>query len=150
MADPISWACLLFEGYQVYKGLKFGVKVANAMQKDKAQAEAQARAKAFMEKGMDEVDLCNLLSDFLEVNFDQDQDGHLSQREVVQGIKKMQECGARGAKQADAGVFRRLLEPADVCLRSQQRPGEGPAGNRVGDEEVHEADRGVRSKPRAD
>ena len=92
MADPISWAFLLFEGYQVYKGLKFGVKVANAMQKDKAQAEAQARAKAFMENGMDEVDLCNLLSDFLEVNFDQDQDGHLSQREVVQGIKKMQEC----------------------------------------------------------
>eukprot|EP00438_Fugacium_kawagutii_P029138 Skav202632 [mRNA] locus=scaffold1259:30954:31941:+ [translate_table: standard] len=87
MADPISWAFLLLEGYQVYKGLQFGVKLADAAAKDAA----KARAKAIRERGMDQVDLCNLLSDFLEVNFDDDKDGHLAQGEVVNGIHKLQE-----------------------------------------------------------
>ena len=37
------------------------------------------------------MDLCNLLSDFLEVNFDDDKDGHLARSEVVAGIHKLKE-----------------------------------------------------------
>ena len=36
-------------------------------------------------------DLRNLLSDFLEVNFDSDRDGHLGQREILEGAKRLKE-----------------------------------------------------------
>mmetsp|Transcript_33608 Transcript_33608/g.62988 ORF Transcript_33608/g.62988 Transcript_33608/m.62988 type:complete len:232 (-) Transcript_33608:125-820(-) len=92
--EPLEW---IFLGYQIYKGLKFGCKVNQAMIADKKKAEedAKIRTHEMMTKAqqgtMDEVDLCNLLSDFLEMNFDHDGDGALSQAEVIDGIKKMKQ-----------------------------------------------------------
>ena len=94
MAEPLEW---IYLGYQLYKGIKFGLKVNKAMAKDQKKAEEDARTRThqMMEMAqqgeMDEVDLCNLLSDFLEVNFDRDHDGILAQSEVVAAIKKMKQ-----------------------------------------------------------
>ena len=50
-------------------------------------ATSSIRASSLAQEGeMDEVDLCNLLSDFLEVNFDHDHDGVLAQSKVLHGF----------------------------------------------------------------
>ncbi|CAJ1462361.1 unnamed protein product, partial [Effrenium voratum] len=93
--EPIEW---LIIGHQIYKGLKFGMKVQEAAAKDKAKAEAAARARQadLLDRAkhhqLDDVDLCNLLSDFLEVNFDSDRDGHLGQREILEGARRLKEA----------------------------------------------------------
>ncbi|CAJ1446951.1 unnamed protein product [Effrenium voratum] len=64
------------------------MKVQEAAAKDKAKAEAAAPK----HHQLDDVDLCNLLSDFLEVNFDSDRDGHLGQREILEGARRLKEA----------------------------------------------------------